>query len=337
MPPGGPHFQPPYGGPPVPPTGPPQGYPQQGYPQQGYPQQGYPPPGNPQQGPPAGYPQPSGYPAPNGYPAPGPSAPGMPPGPTGTRQMPPAGPPSGPMGAGPMPPGMAPGYAPGMGPGMAPGMAHGMVPGYGPGALVIDVGSTDGKKAAIGAVVAGVVGLIAIVSSLAGAVDGGAGAQILGIVIGLLFLLPTILVIVKRDKVFRPRKLVFEPAGIRWDDPRGAPWAVPWSELAAVSVSKHTPMEVDHSLNAKVSGAITDKVVGERAHVRLDLYPADPSFPGRHPELAHLWERQGVRGGYRMPLGSNVKFIPMITEAMGRFAPQLFRGVQQTEGFMGLS
>jgi hypothetical protein len=212
-----------------------------------------------------------------------------------------------------------------------------MAPGYGPGAVVIDVGSTDGKKAATGAVVAGVVGLVAIIAGLFGAVDGGIGVSIAAIVVGNLFLIPMLVVLVKRDKVFRPRKLVFEPAGIRWDDPRGAPWAVPWSELAAVSISKHSAMEVDHSINNKISGAITDKALGERAHVRLDLYPADPSFAGRHPELAHLWERQGVRGGYRMPLGSNVKFIPMIAHAMGRFAPHLFRGVNATEGFMGLS
>jgi hypothetical protein len=32
-----------------------------------------------------------------------------------------------------------------------------------------------------------------------------------------------------------------------------------------------------------------------------------------------------------------VKFIPVIAGAMGRFAPALYRGVNATEGFMGLS
>jgi hypothetical protein len=53
--------------------------------------------------------------------------------------------------------------------------------------------------------------------------------------------------------------------------------------------------------------------------------------------MAHLWERQGVQNGYRLPLGSNVNFIPTIAAAMGRFAPHIYRGVNATEGFMGLS
>jgi hypothetical protein len=216
-------------------------------------------------------------------------------------------------------------------------MRPGMVPGYGPGAVVIDVGGTDGKKAIIGAIVAGVVGLIAIIGGIVGATDGGVGGGIAAIAIGTLFMVPVVFVIARRDKVFRPRKLVLEPAGIRWDDPHGAPWAIPWPELAAVSINKHSALEVDHSIQNKIVGAATDKVLGERAHVRLDLYPADPGYAGRHPELAHLWERQGVRGGYRMPLGSNVNFIQPIAQAMGRFAPHLFRGVHATEGFMGLS
>jgi hypothetical protein len=209
--------------------------------------------------------------------------------------------------------------------------------GHAPGAVVVDVGGTNGRRAVIGAVVAGVVGLVAIVSGLAGAVDGGAGVGIAVTVVGVLFLLPIVFVVAARKKVFRPCRLVFEPGGLRWDDPQGAPWAIPWSELAAVSISKHSPKEYGQTLNDKIAGAATDKLIGERAHVRLDLYPADPGFAGRHPELAHLWERQGVRGGYRMPLGTNVKFIPLIAQGMGRFAPRIYRGVQATEGFMGLS
>jgi hypothetical protein len=217
---------------------------------------------------------------------------------------------------------------------MGPGVAQG----YGPGAVVVDVGSTNGKRAAVGAVVAGVLGLVAVVSGLAGAVDGGVGVGIAVTVIGVLFLLPAVFVVIRREAVFRPRKLVFEQAGIRWDDPKGAPWAIPWTELAAVSVSKHSPRQVgSESIGDKIGGAVNDKIAGERAHVRLDLYPADPSFAGRHPELAHLWERQGVQGGYRMPLGTNVKFIVPIAQGMGRFAPHLYRGVNATEGFMGLS
>jgi hypothetical protein len=190
----------------------------------------------------------------------------------------------------------------------------------------------------IGAVVAGAIGLLAVISGLAGAVDGGTGTKVAVVVVGALFLLPAILTIAMRKKAFRPRRLVFEPAGIRWDDPQGAPWAIPWRELAAVSLSKHTPMEVGvETVSDKLVGAAADKIAGERGHLRLDLFPADPGFAGRHPEIAHLWQRQGVQQGYRLPLGSNMQFIPQIAAAMGQFAPQIYRGVNATEGFMGLS
>lgn len=215
-------------------------------------------------------------------------------------------------------------------------------PGFGPGAggppVVVDVGKTNGRKATVGAVVAGAIGLLAVISGLAGAVDGGGGAVVAVIVIGCLFLILPVGLIVRRDKIFRPHRLIFEPGGLRWDDPKGAPWAVPWSELAAVSISKHSAAQVGpESVQDKLVGAASDKLLGERAHVRLDIYPADPSFAGRHPEMAHLWERQGVQNGYRLPLGSNVKFIPVIANAMGRFAPGIYRGVNASEGFMGLS
>lgn len=212
-----------------------------------------------------------------------------------------------------------------------------MAPGYSPGAIVIDVGSTDGKKAIIGAIVAGSIGLLALISGLVGATDAGGAGSIVAIIFGILFLIPAIFVVIRRDKVFRPRKLVFEPAGLRWDDPRGAPWAIPWSELAHVSINKHKAAEGPETVSEKISGAAVEKMLGERALVRLDLYPADPSYAGRHPELAHLWERQGVQGGYRMPLGSNPNFIVTIAQAMARFAPQIYRGVNATEGRIGLS
>lgn len=186
--------------------------------------------------------------------------------------------------------------------------------------------------------VAGALGLTAFIAGVAGAVDGGAGVGIVVMVIGLLLLSLPVAMVVRKDKIFRPHKLIFDAGGVRWDDPKGAPWAVPWSELAAVSISKHSPQQVGpESVQDKIVGAASDKMLGERAHVRLDIHPADPSFAGRHPEMAHLWERQGVRNGYRLPLGSNVKFIPVIAGAMGRFAPAIYRGVNATEGFMGLT
>ena len=212
------------------------------------------------------------------------------------------------------------------------------MPAFGGPPVVIDVGKTNARKAVIGASVAGALGVLAVGSAIFGAVDGGAGGAVVAGAFGLLLLALPVGLVVRRDKVFRPQSLVFEAAGLRWFDPKGAPWAIPWTELAAVSISKHSPMQVGpESLSDKIVGATSDKLVGERAHVRLDFYPADPGFAGRHPEIAHLWQRQGVQHGYRLPLGSNVKFIPTIAAAMGRFAPHVYRGVNATEGFMGLS
>jgi len=203
--------------------------------------------------------------------------------------------------------------------------------------VVLDVGKDAAKKSIIGSSVAGVIGLIAIISGIAGAVEGGTGTQIAVIVVGALFMLPVVITLAMAKKVFRPRRLVFEQAGLRWDDPQGAPFAVPWSELAAVAISKHTPREVPQDLSGHLASKTAEKMVGERAHVRLDIYPADPGFANRHPEMAHLWERQGVQRGYRIPLGGNANFIPVIAEGMCRHAPRIFRGVQHTEGMMGLT
>lgn len=306
-PPGAPYPQQPQGpppyqyGPPPQQYGPPPGQP----PQYGQPQ----PPGPPQQqfGPPQQYGQPPG--PPQNY--------GPPPQQYGSPQPPPGyAVPPGPM-ANP-PPALTP-----AGPGGPP--------------VVLDIGKDAAKKAIIGSSVAGIIGLIAIISGIAGAVEGGTGTQIAVIVVGALFMLPVVITLAMSKKVFRSRLLVLEAAGLRWDDPRGTPFAVPWSELAAVAISKHTPKEVSQDLSGHLAGKAAEKMVGERAHVRLDLYPADPGFVNRHPEMAHLWERQGVQRGYRIPLGSNVKFIPIIAVGIGKHAPQIFRGVQHTEGMMGLS
>jgi hypothetical protein len=197
--------------------------------------------------------------------------------------------------------------------------------------VVIDVGQTAGLQAVIGSAVAGAIGLLAIVAGLTGEVDGG--GEVVAVIIGVLFLLPAVLTIAFGKLVFRPRKLVFEPGGIRWDDPRGSPWAVAWPELAAVSISKHRALRV----NDHLTQAATDKVLGERAHVRVDLFPADPGFAQRHPQMAHLWNHQDATGGYRFPLGVNTQLVPVIEQAIVRFAPGIYRGVIATEGFMGLT
>jgi hypothetical protein len=198
--------------------------------------------------------------------------------------------------------------------------------------VVIDVGKADAKRFVIASVVCGAIGLIAICAGLAGAVNGGIGTVITMVVIGAVFLLIAALPLLMRKKAFRPRRLVIEQPGIRWDDPQGQPWAVPWHELAAVAISKHGALEVDHSMNAKVSGAISDRVLGESVLVRLDMFPADPGFHQRHPEMAHLW----AQDRYRMPFGRSPALIPQIDAAIRHFQPMRYQGIQETEGFMGL-
>ena len=266
--------------------------------------------------------------------------PGGPPfqGPYGGPPPPPPPPPP----PGPPPVGPHPGYSSGWAPWPAGGPTHPTQPpgrdaAYGPGAgaVVIDVGGTAARQGIVGAVVSGLIGLLAIVAGLAGAVDGGGEA--VAIVIGVLFLVPPLLLLGLSKQLLRPRRLVFEAAGIRWDDPQGKPWAVGWHELAAVAISKHSAIQLPQTTSERIAGATTEKLLGERAHVRLDLYPADPGFPGRHPQMAHLWGRQEVTNGYRLPLGANVRFIPLIAQAMVRFAPSIYRGVVATRGAMGLT
>ncbi|MEO3789347.1 hypothetical protein ABGB14_04000 [Nonomuraea sp. B10E15] len=67
--------------------------------------------------------------------------------------------------------------------------------------------------------------------------------------------------------------------------------------------------------------------------VRLDLFPADPGFRSRHQEMEHLWEFHTVKNGYRLPLGSNPKYIPVIEDGMRRFRPAAYLGIKD-EGFM---
>jgi hypothetical protein len=69
-----------------------------------------------------------------------------------------------------------------------------------------------------------------------------------------------------------------------------------------------------------------------RVLVRLDLFPGDPGFRERHPEMEHLWELHRVRSGYRLPLGSAPRFIPPMDEALRRYPPDIYRGVVD-EGF----
>ncbi|MEU6789386.1 hypothetical protein ABZ912_60275 [Nonomuraea angiospora] len=185
--------------------------------------------------------------------------------------------------------------------------------------VVIDVGGDAKVKALIGGSVAGVIGLVSIFASFTGHTTGSRAAD-MELTFGLIFLFIGLLPILAWRKLSRPRKLVFDNFGVHWDGP--TPWAAPWNELAGVSISRTRPRRVKP----------TDYLI-RRTRVRLDLFPADPGFRTRHPGMEHLWELHTVKNGYRLPLGSNPKHIPVIEHAMRQYHPAIYLGIRD-EGFM---
>ncbi|MFI7132388.1 hypothetical protein ACIBQ1_42395 [Nonomuraea sp. NPDC050153] len=195
-------------------------------------------------------------------------------------------------------------------------------PTFAPPPVVIDVGGDAKVKALIGGSVAGVLGLMAIFSALTGQTTGGSGSAVAVLLLGLVFLFIGLLPIIAWRKISRPRKLVFDGHGVRWDDPQGRPWAAPWAELSGVGISRTRQRRV------KPADYIIRKTM-----VRIDLFPADPGFRSRHPDMEHLWEFHTVKNGYRLPLGSNPKYIPVIEHAMRQYRPAIYLGIRD-EGFM---
>jgi hypothetical protein len=185
--------------------------------------------------------------------------------------------------------------------------------------VVVDIGATAKRTVAVGGAVSGGLGALAIYSALTGQVSGGAGATVAAGVIGGVLVLLALVVVVSWRKLTRPRQLVFDQDGIRMNDPSGKPWAVAWHELRAVAISRTVQRKVK----------VTDV---RRILVRLDMFPADPGFRARRPEMEHLWELHRVRNGYRLPFGSSPQFIPLIDEAMRRYRPDVYQGVRD-EGF----
>jgi hypothetical protein len=191
--------------------------------------------------------------------------------------------------------------------------------------VVVHVGATVKRTAAIGGAVCGGLGLLTVVAALAGQISGGTGATVLAMIIGGVFLVLGLMVPLSWRMLSRPRRLVFDQDGIRMDEPHGKPWAVAWHELAAIAISRTKQRRI----------TLTDFVV-RRILVRLDLFPADPSFRARHPEMEHLWELHRVKNGYRLPFGSAPQFIPLIDEAMRRYRPDIYQGVKDEGSTVGV-
>jgi hypothetical protein len=213
-----------------------------------------------------------------------------------------------------------PGYGPDpRQPQQAPG-----VPQWQPGSPVtIDMAAGSAMKVIGIAAICGGIGLIAIIAALAGAVSGGGGGRIAVIVIGLIFLALGVAPLAKYGTLTRPRKLLIEPGGIRWDDPKGAPWALPWNELAGVAISTATKVSRGQAVTTRTT------------LVRIDLFPGDQGFAARHPELAHLWEHSGARQCYRLPLGPVGKHITAIDNGFRMYAQGKYRGVSDEGIAMG--
>jgi len=179
--------------------------------------------------------------------------------------------------------------------------------------MIIDVGAAQGRQMIAGSVAAGGIGLIAVASALTGNVEGGTGTRTTALLIGAVFTLIGALPLLLRRIAFRSRRLVFDSAGLRWEDPEGAPWAVGWAELAEVTLSY--PASATGS--AKL-GSVVD----------LTLRPADPAFHEAHPEMEHLAAPGGDGSPgrrYRMPFGHALSVVGPADRGLRHFAPGIYR------------
>lgn len=79
---------------------------------------------------------------------------------------------------------------------------------------------------------------------------------------------------------FRPRRIIVEPGGIRWEQDSRPEWAVSWNELAAIGVWA-----------GRTTGAGT--LSPSIGNVKIQMYPADAGFASRHPQLAAQWQAAG--------------------------------------------
>ncbi|MEU7479247.1 hypothetical protein AB0A63_24895 [Lentzea sp. NPDC042327] len=191
-----------------------------------------------------------------------------------------------------------------------------------PAPVVLDLGKSDTRKVLLGGSLAGGLGILALIGAVTAFLDGEpVGGSIAG-VIGLAFTFIGVMALVKFKTISRPRKLVIEQQGIRLDDPQGAPWAVAWQDLGAVSISRTRERAVE----------LADALV-RRTLVRVDLHPLDPPrFRAAHPTMEPLWEFHRVQNGYRLALGDSASMIAPIDAGLRTFAPQIYRGVID-EGF----
>ena len=194
--------------------------------------------------------------------------------------------------------------------------------------MVINLGSVESRRARITATLFILLGA----GALNLAVVESANGRMNGVVAGILIVAAVALIVVMIQVFWTAwrlsaRRLIIEPTGIRWHDPKGRSWALPWHELAAVSISLDPPAETPDTTNLKRARAAVDSP-GKVA--RLDLFPADPGVRSRHPEMEHLWEIHS--GAYRQPFRGRADAIRRIEWGMSHLQPRRYRGVQRTPG-----
>lgn len=119
-----------------------------------------------------------------------------------------------------------------------------------------------------------------------------------------------------RPRLPEPTVVVVEPPGIRWSD-RDSSWAVPWTELSAVSIAT----------SRTIGGYGLYRQSLRTVWVRVDLFPGDPGFQHRHPELAPFWEAAGAKHCYRIPLGQAENELPGLENGMRMYAQGRYRGI----------
>lgn len=174
--------------------------------------------------------------------------------------------------------------------------------------IVIDLGSGN-RTVRKGSIGCGLVGLFFVVIGVIAAVNRSTAAAIIVGIVGLVVLALGSYPLLRPKAFGRPRRLVVDTTGITWDDPKGEPWALRWDELSTVEVSTSGPRDVRILYAARR----TDTEL-----VSLDLYPRGDVV---HPEMTHLWQLDGLTGGWRVPLAADPDLLPRLTDALDTFAP----------------
>src|SRR5690606_32527917 len=180
-----------------------------------------------------------------------------------------------------------------------------------PGPVIVDVGTAQARQMSVGSAVAGGIGVVAVAAALTGDVEGGTGTRVTAFLIGAVFTLIGALPLLLRRIAFRPRRLLFDSTGLRWEDPQGAPWAVGWAELAEVTLGYPAPATGSARLGSAVN---------------LTLRPADPAFHEAHPEMEHLAVPAGDGSrSYRVPFGHALSVVGPADRALRHYAPGVYR------------